>query len=158
VHDITERVAWSAGSQLIMPSARQEEMGDGKWQAVPTLAVRCHLPEISQGSWGSMLARYAVDFAGDHDRNHIRRLEFAPTLNLNLPRRWFVELFPSSDIRINLEDKGKKDTGRLFLPLNFMIGKMLTKRLVASAEFGIPIINDYKVYDFKCELRLGFFF
>ena len=40
-------------------------------------------------------------------------------------------------------------TGRLFLPLNFMVGWKPTEHTVVSAEFGIPIINDFLVYTFK---------
>ena len=39
-----------------------------------------------------------------------------------------------------------------------VVGKMLTKNLVGSVEIGFPLIEDYHVYDFKMEWRLGFFF
>jgi hypothetical protein len=31
-------------------------------------------------------------------------------------------------------------------------------RRIFPIQVGVPIINDYKVYDFKMEWRLGFFF
>jgi hypothetical protein len=46
----------------------------------------------------------------------------------------------------------------LFLPFNFMVGKLLTRSIVASIEVGVPIVHDYEVYDFKLEARVGFFF
>jgi hypothetical protein len=49
-------------------------------------------------------------------------------------------------------------TGRLFLPLNFMVGWKPTERTVISAEFGIPIIKDFPVYTFKTQLRVGYLF
>lgn len=64
-----------------------------------------------------------------------------------------MTLFPSSDIRINLMDDGK-----LFLPFNVMVGKLVTRSIVASVELGVPTVHDYKVYDFKLEARVGFFF
>ena len=39
--------------------------------------------------------------------------------------------------------------GRWFFPFNFMVGKMLNKSTVGSVGLGIPMVNDYKVYDFK---------
>jgi hypothetical protein len=39
-----------------------------------------------------------------------------------------------------------------------MVGKMLTRALVGSVEIGFPIIDDYRVYDFEMEWRLGYFF
>ena len=49
-------------------------------------------------------------------------------------------------------------TGRLFLPLNFMVGWKPTEHTVISAEFGIPIIRDFPVYTFKTQLRVGYLF
>jgi hypothetical protein len=49
-------------------------------------------------------------------------------------------------------------TGRLFVPFNFMIGWKPTEHTVISAEFGIPIIKDFPVYTFKAQLRVGYLF
>ena len=35
---------------------------------------------------------------------------------------------------------------------------MIDKSIVTSLEIGVPIVNDYKQYDFKMEFRVGFFF
>jgi hypothetical protein len=137
---------------LIFLTASQEQMGGGKYRLVPTGAFRLALPEVSKGSFFAFLMRYDYDFAGDEDRPHRSELQLAPLFNVNLPQQWFVTLFPRSDIRINLIDGGK-----LFLPFNVMVGKMVTKSIVASLEIGVPIVNDYQVYDFKLEARVGFF-
>jgi hypothetical protein len=39
-----------------------------------------------------------------------------------------------------------------------MVGKMVTRSIVVSIEIGVPIVDDYQVYDFKLEARVGFFF
>ena len=49
-------------------------------------------------------------------------------------------------------------TGRFFLPLNFMIGWKPTEHMVISAEFGIPIIKEFPVYTFKTQVRIGYLF
>jgi hypothetical protein len=82
----------------------------------------------------------------------------APLVNIGLPDGWFVNLYPSSDIRYNFAAKRPGDSGRWFVPFNFMVGKMVTRSIVASLEMGVPIVNDYQVYDFKLEARVGFFF
>jgi hypothetical protein len=128
-------------------------MGGGKYRLVPTGAFRLALPEVSTGSFFTLLVRYDYDFAGDADRPHRSELQLGPVFNVNLPQRWFVTLFSSSDIRINLMDDGK-----LFLPFNVMVGKLVTRAIVASVEFGVPMVDDYQVYDFKLEARIGFFF
>jgi hypothetical protein len=62
------------------------------------------------------------------------------------------------DIRYNFGSKRPGDAGRWFFPFNFMVGKMVTRSVVASVEIGIPIVDDYEVYDFKLEARFGLFF
>ena len=39
-----------------------------------------------------------------------------------------------------------------------MVGKLVTRSIVASVELGVPIMHGYKVYDFTPEVRAGFFF
>jgi len=46
--------------------------------------------------------RYAMSFAGDPSARRISEPQIAPTLNIDLPGRWFLTLYPSYDIRINL--------------------------------------------------------
>jgi hypothetical protein len=154
----THDFAWATGAQVIFPTAREEEMGGGKYRLVPTLGARYNLAGISQGSWTALLLRYDFDTGGDDSRRHVSELQLAPLVNFALPDSWFVNQYPSSDIRINLGKQRPGDKGSLFLPFNFMIGKMLTKSVVGSVEIGFPLINDYRVYDFKMELRIGFFF
>ena len=88
----------------------------------------------------------------------IRELQLGPLLHVQLPQLWLVDLYPSTDIRYNAGDKRPGDRGRWFVPLNFLVGKMLTSRIVTSVEVGIPLLNDHEVYDFKVELRVGFLF
>ena len=59
---------------------------------------------------------------------------------------------------LQLLDKRPGDKGKWFVPFNAMVGKMVNKSTVASLEVGVPIVNDYQVYDFKIEGRIGFFF
>jgi hypothetical protein len=65
-----------------------------------------------------------------------------------------VTFYPSNDIRINFGDPISGQTGRLFLPLDMSIGREVTDSLTISLEAGVPIINDYPVYNFKTELRM----
>jgi hypothetical protein len=44
-------------------------------------------------------------------------------LNIGLPDRWFVTLYPSNDIRINYRQPVSGQTGRLFLPFDASVGQ-----------------------------------
>jgi hypothetical protein len=65
-----------------------------------------------------------------------------------------LTFYPSNDIRINYGDPIPGQTGRLFLPADFAIGRNLNDNVLLSLEIGVPIIKDYPVYDFKTEFRV----
>jgi hypothetical protein len=157
VHNFDQRWAVALGGQLIAPSSTNGVATDA-WEWVTGFVVRAMLPEISEGSYFAPQVRYGIDFAGNDDGKMLRQLRIAPTLNINLPHRLLFTLYPSPDIRWNYGTPVRNQTGRLFLPLNFMAGWKPTEHTVISAEFGIPIIRDFPVYTFKVQLRVGYLF
>ena len=157
VHDLDQRWAVALGGQLIAPTSTNGVASDA-WEEVTILTVRTMLPEISPGSYFAPQVRYGIDFEGNDDGRMLRQLRIGPSLNINLPHNLFFTLFPSPDIRLNYGTPVQNQTGRLFLPLNFMVGWKPTEHTVISAEFGIPIIKDFPVYTFKTQLRVGYLF
>ena len=157
VHDLDQRWAVALGGQLIAPTSTNSVATDA-WEQVTGVVVRAMLPEISPGSYFAPQVRYGIDFEGNDDGRLLRQLRIAPTLNINLPHNLFFTLFPSPDIRLNYGTPVWNQTGRLFLPLNFMLGWKPTEHTVISAEFGVPIIKDFPVYTFKTQLRVGYLF
>lgn len=154
IHDIDQRWAFGFGMRLIAPTGN-DVLGSGKWQVMPIVGARLALPEITSGSYFEPLLRYDVSVAGDPTKKNISNLQFAPTLNINLPDRWFVTLFPSTDIRINYGDPIVGQTGRWFVPFDVRVGKKITENIALSLEVGVPIVRDYPVYDFKTQVRLN---
>jgi hypothetical protein len=157
VHDLDQRWAVALGGQLIAPTSTNSVATDA-WEQVTGVVVRAMLPEISPGSYFAPQVRYGIDFEGNDDGRLLRQLRIAPTFNINLPHNLFFTLFPSPDIRLNYGSPVWNQTGRLFLPVNFMLGWKPTEHTVISAEFGIPIIKDFPVYTFKTQLRVGYLF
>jgi hypothetical protein len=157
VYDIDQRWAVALGGQLIAPTSTNG-VAKNAWEQVTGFVVRAMLPEISQGSYFAPQVRYGIDFEGNNNGSMLRQLRIAPTLNINLPRHLFFTLYPSPDIRLNYGTPVWDQKGRLFLPLNFMVGWKPTEHTVISAEFGFPIINDFPVYTFKTQLRAGYLF
>jgi hypothetical protein len=154
IRKIDARWAAGAGLRIVAPTGAPD-ITSGKWQALPVVGARVMLPEISQGSFFTGLVRYDVSFAGDPSKRNISNLQLAPTLNINLPERWFVTFYPNPDIRINYGDPVTGQTGRLFLPMDFMFGRDLNKTTTVSLEISVPIIKDYPVYDIKTVARLN---
>jgi hypothetical protein len=157
LHEFDARWAAGVGARLTAPTGG-DIIGSGKWQIMPGFAVRYGLPEVSPNTYFEPQVRYDVSFAGDPSKKDISNLQFAPTLNLSLPDHWFFMFYPSTDIRVNFGPPVTGQTGPLFLPFDFRIGRKLTDDLVLSLEIGVPIIKDYPVYDFKTEVRLNVLF
>jgi hypothetical protein len=149
----TERFAFAGGLRGVFPTETKEELGAGKYQLLPVGGVRWKLPELSHGSFFEFITLYDCDLGGKSNRKHISELQMSPTLNIALPNRWFVELFPSQDIVLNCLDGHK-----WFVPADIMIGRNLTKRVVASLELSVPLIKEFTLYDFKLQARLSFNF
>jgi hypothetical protein len=157
VYEINPRWAIAAGAQAIAPTSTNGVASDA-WEEVTGGVVRVMLPEVSEGSYFAPQVRYGVDFGGNDEGPMLRQLRLMPTLNINLPHNLFLTLFPSPDIRWNYGTPVYGQTGRFFLPLNFMIGWKPTPHTIISAEFGIPIIKDFPAYTFKTQLRVGYLF
>ena len=154
IRDISTRWAAGAGLRVVAPTGT-DNLTAGTWQALPIIGARVMLPEITTGSFFVALVRYDISFAAAPWAKNISNLQFEPELNINLPDRWFVTFYPSPDIRVNYGDPITGQTGRLFLPADVLVGRNLTEDIVVSLEVGVPIVNQYPVYDFKTVARLN---
>ena len=154
IRTVNTRWATGGGLRIVAPTGAEGITG-GTWQALPIIGARYMLPELGQGSFFTALVRYDVSFAGATAAKNISNLQFAPTLNINLPGRWFVTFYPSPDIRINYGDPAAGQTGRLFLPFDFLVGCNLTKDITLSVEASVPMVNEYPVYNFKTVTRFN---
>lgn len=155
IKTINSRWAAGAGLRIIGPTGT-DGLTSGTWQALPIVGARYMLPEISSGSFFTGLVRYAVSFAtAVPGARNVSNLQFAPTLNVALPSDWFVTLYPSPDIRINYGDPVTGQTGRLFLPFDFIVGRNVTQDTTVSLEVSASMVNQYPVYDFKTVARLN---
>jgi hypothetical protein len=154
IHNLSQRLAVGFGARLITPTGG-DTFGSGKWQVMPMVGARYALWEISPSSYLEPVLRYDASFAGDPTRRNISNLQIAPTFNIGLPDQWYVSLFPSPDIRINFGDTITGQTGRLFLPFDFRVGRKLDGGAALSFELGVPIIKDYPVYNIKTQVRFN---
>jgi hypothetical protein len=155
IDTINTRWAAGGGLRVVAPTGTNDLTG-GTWQALPIVGARAMLPEISEGSFFTGLFRYDVSFANAmSSARNVSNLQFAPTLNVTLPERWFVTFYPEPDIRYNFGDPITGQTGRLFLPADLMVGRDITPNFTASLELSMAVINDYPVYDFKTVVRLN---
>jgi hypothetical protein len=154
IEQINKQWAVGGGLRIIAPTGA-DNITSGKWQMMPIVGARTMLPDLSAGSYFEGVVRYDFSVAGDPTKKNISNLQLWPMLNIGLPDHWFFTLYPSADIRVNYGDPVTGQTGRLFLPFDFSVGRSLTKNFTISLEFGVPIIKDYPVYDFKTTTRIN---
>ncbi|MDD5628388.1 MAG: hypothetical protein PHU21_04955 [Elusimicrobia bacterium] len=158
VSKVNDTVYWGLGAAAIFPTASQTHLGDGKYRLAPGAGIRFGLPGHGEDDWLLLQASYDQDVAGDPDRSPVRVWHFKPNLNLTFCQDWFFDLYPSSDISYNAGDLQPGDTGRWFIPFDFLFGKVWQKTAAASLEISIPLVRDYDLYKFKLGTEVDFFF
>src|SRR5262249_17568287 len=140
IEQINQQWAAGGGLRIIAPTG-PDNITSGKWQMMPIVGARTMLPELSAGSYFQGVVRYDLSFAGDSTKKNISNLQLWPVLNISLPDHWFFILYPSADIRVNYGDTVTGQTGRLFLPFDFSVGRSLTKNFTVSLEVGSPVAD-----------------
>jgi Putative MetA-pathway of phenol degradation len=153
VERLNERWAYGFGARLYAPTA-EDALGTGRWQIMPGAGVRYSFLEYGEDTFFVPKLRYAISFAGDPSRRNISEAQFAPTLNIQLPDRWFLRFYDLYDVRVNFSAPVAGQTGRLFLPFDAAIGKKLADGIVLMWEASVPMIKDYPVYNFKTDFRV----
>jgi len=82
----TEGAQLGIGPQITAPTAEQDELGTGKWQAgLAAVAIDA----TPRGLLGA-LVQYQSSFAGDHDRAHVETATLQPFLMHNLDKGWYL--------------------------------------------------------------------
>ncbi|NTU60067.1 MAG: transporter [Deltaproteobacteria bacterium] len=143
--------AYVLGTQVILPTARKDAMGTGKYQLVPTLGAKYDLGQWSRGAWCGALVRHAFDVASkDDERAHVSQTYLQPFVNILLPRLWFLTFAP--EVRYDWREK------RWFAPFDLMVGKMVSDRLVVSLEYKSAVVDDLPLYKHEVEARVGLLF
>lgn len=150
IRPVSRTEAIVLGTQVIAPTASEDQMGTGRLQLVPTAGYRWALD--ARGSFFIGLARYAFDVGGSGNRPHVSELQLNPALHFNFGGR-FVTLW-TEPWRYNLK------TDQWFIPADIMVGALVSRTTVVSMQASVPIHYEsgYKLYDWKIEARIGFFF
>lgn len=143
--------AFAVGIKLIFPTAGDNlEIGQGKYQALPSIAFRQYLTEWNEESYWGMIVRQDFDYAGYSNASRIRQTFIQPFINVGLPQNWFINSSP--EMIYNWE------TSKWFIPFDLMVGKMITDKLIISLEYESGIVQDYQKYSQELEFRIGYFY
>jgi hypothetical protein len=144
---VQDKNRWAIGSNLIIPTAAQDQLGDGRWQLGPALSYSRDLYDIGEGSFTGLTLRNQFSFAEDNGRDDVNLLIATPTFRLNLPDQWHVRIQSESQMNYN-------QSNDWFVPLSVRVGKNFGP-YYASVEASTPIVEDYQRYDNEIEFRIG---
>ena len=110
---------WGFGPSLVFPTASSTLLGQGKWQAGPTVAL---IYTAKKNLTVGLIAQNPISFAGDATRPDVNNLIITPTLTYTLKHGVFAGL---SDFNwtFNWEDGGAPT-----IPIGFQIGKIVRLR------------------------------
>lgn len=143
--------AFAIGTKVIFPTAGKNlEIGDGKYQFLPSCAFRFDLSEWNKGGYCGAIFREALGYIGYSSAPKIIQTYIQPFFNINLPRQFFLNSSPEI-----FYDWGSH---HWFIPFDLMIGKMITKSCVISLEYETAIVDKYPNYQQQLEFRVGIFF
>jgi hypothetical protein len=109
-------LSWGIGSTFIFPSASDDALGQGKWQAGPAAVA---------GYLGSKWTAYAFvqqwwSFAGDGDRPNAKQLSLEYVLLRSLPHRWLIGMQPTIAV-----DWTASRGNKVSFPVGLGLGKTL---------------------------------
>ncbi len=154
IRKIDTNNAFGFGSQLILPTATEYQMGKGKTQLVPTLAWQTSMNRVYEGSFFAPLVRYGFDIGGSDSRSHISELQVNPILHFPLPDAWSVRLWSSPDFKYDFMQN------KWFIPADVVASRKVTKRFGIAFQLAAPIYHseDFKSYDWKAETRFGIYY
>jgi len=149
-HRVNEHEGFGFGTQVRIPTGKQP-FGRGQWQFLPTAGYRWLQPEISKDSFFQFIARYHFSSHGS-GKPTISELQFTPNLEIDLPGKAYISIFPSTDFRYDFR------ADRLFVPLDLEVGKE-QGRIIGSIEGAVGLLSrDDGPYKWKVEVRLGYRF
>lgn len=106
-------VTFGAGPLFVLPTATDDALGNGKWQAGGAGVV------VAPQSWGLLggLVTYQASFAGRGNREDVNLLTVQPILNVNLKDGWYLR--SSATWNFNLEN------GASYVPVGLGVGKVV---------------------------------
>jgi len=134
------------GPVLVFPTASHSEMGDGKYQAGPSLG---YINKAVPGWQFSFLLQQYLSFAGDPQRSRINQLTLQPFITKLLPDSWYVQTQPIITL-----DFVK---GTSSVPVNLVVGKLFAGRWNVSFQAtGYPPWTSPPSKQYELRLSIGY--
>ena len=110
------KLIWGAGAALVLPTATNPILGQGKWSIGPSVVVLAQ-----PGNWTlGALVNNVFSFAGQSSRPDVNQMLFQYFINYNLKKGYFITWQPT--LTANWEVNG---SGRWVVPYGGGIGRIM---------------------------------
>jgi hypothetical protein len=110
------KIIWGAGTAIVLPTATNPALGQGKWSMGPSVVVLAQPGKWTLGA----LVNNVFSFAGQSSRPDVNQMLFQYFINYNLRHGWFITWQPT--VTANWE---ATNGGRWVVPLGGGIGRIM---------------------------------
>jgi len=110
------KIIWGAGTAIVLPTATNPFLGQGKWSMGPSIVVL-----VQPGKWTlGGLVNNVVSFAGQSSRPDVNQMVFQYFINYNLRHGWYLTWQPT--LTANWE---ATNGGRWVVPFGGGVGRIM---------------------------------
>jgi hypothetical protein len=110
------KIIWGVGSAIVLPTATNPVLGQGKWSMGPTVVVLAQPGKWTLGG----LVNNVWSFAGQSSRANVNQMLFQYFINYNLKKGWFITWQPT--LTANWE---ATSGGRWVVPFGGGVGRIM---------------------------------
>jgi hypothetical protein len=110
------KIIWGVGPAIVLPTATNKFLGQGKWSMGPGLVVL-----TQPGKWTlGILVNNVWSFAGQSGRKDVNQMLFQYFINYNLQKGWYITWQPTLTA-----DWEQSNGGRWVVPVGGGIGRIM---------------------------------
>jgi hypothetical protein len=110
------KIIWGVGPALVLPTATNSVLGQGKWSAGPTVVV---LTQPGHWTLGGLVSN-VFSFAGQSARPDVNQMTFQYFINYNLAHGWYITWQPT--LTANWQ---ASNGGRWVVPFGGGVGRIM---------------------------------
>jgi hypothetical protein len=110
------KIIWGVGTAIVLPTATNPVLGQGKWSMGPTVVVLAQPGKWTVGG----LVNNVWSFAGQSSRANVNQMLFQYFINYNLNKGWFITWQPT--LTANWE---ATSGGRWVVPFGGGVGRIM---------------------------------
>jgi hypothetical protein len=146
------KIIWGAGPAIVLPTATNKILGQGKWSMGPSVVVLAQPGKWSLGA----LVNNVFSFAGQSKRPDVNQMLFQYFINYNLKKGWYITWQPT--LTANWE---ATNGGRWVVPFGGGVGRIMKlgfQPVNLTAQFYGNAVHPAGASPWGMKLQIAFLF